>query len=143
MIITLGIMTLISCGETEKNEEEEVVVVEIGNKVQVSKEIIQLGGDTVKIITYHSNFKINFQGKVVVIDGEDVKEGVWTTTYPSGKTWSLNTFIGGLKDGTYKTWHPNGQLNISGNYTLGVASGHWQFMDSTGSVTREFHTTQQ
>jgi len=143
MIITLGIMTLISCGETEKNEEEEVVVVEIGNKVQVSKERIQLGGDTVKIITYHSNFKINFQGKVVVIDGEDVKEGVWTTTYPSGKTWSLNTFIGGLKDGTYKTWHPNGQLNISGNYTLGVASGHWQFMDSTGSVTREFHTTQQ
>jgi len=136
IIITISILTLISCGEVEKNEE----VVEVVDKVQVRKERIQLEGDTVEIITYHYNFKINFHGKVVVVDGEDVKEGVWTTTYPDGKPWSQSAFISGVRDGEYKTWHPNGQLNISGHYHLGAASGHWQFMDSTGVVSREFHT---
>ena len=137
MVITLCIVSLIGCGEAVE-EIDIVEVVEVFTNGTVKEERVQLKGDTVQITTYHPNAEISFEGRVVLVEGEDVKEGVWTASYPDGGPWSRSTFIGGLRDGEYKTWHPNGQLNIRGTYDYGVAVGHWQFMDAKGFVTREF-----
>lgn len=102
-------------------------------------EHIQLKGDTIKVINYDSDGLIKSQGKML---GE-TREGRWYTYYPNGIKWSLNSFEGGIKHGEYKTWHRNGQLNISGHYTMGATTGKWMFYDSTGVVTKEFDVTPQ
>ena len=102
-------------------------------------EHVYLRADTIKVINYNISGRIKTEGKMF---GE-IREGKWTSYYPSGKKWSLNNFKGGEKHGEYKTWHPNEQLNISGFYSMGASTGEWMFYDSTGVLTKQYDVTPQ
>ncbi|HHZ81601.1 MAG TPA: hypothetical protein EYN28_03155 [Flavobacteriales bacterium] len=138
--IMIGVAFSWGCGEADEKRGTVEIVSKWGNG-NVKVERIQMKGDTVKVISYHENFKINTIGRVRVVDGEDVKEGVWEAFYTNGKPWSNNNFKSGINDGEYKTWHPNGAQNILGFYSNGVETGLWQFMDTLGVVVRQFDVT--
>ncbi|PCJ82047.1 MAG: hypothetical protein COA49_03555 [Bacteroidetes bacterium] len=128
------------CGDNR----EENVGVEIMSKWSngnVKLERVQMKGDTVEVISYHENFKINSKGKVRVVNGKDVKEGAWVVYYPDGRLWSKNVFSNGINNGEYRTWHTNGKPHIVGFYSNGSETGLWQFMDTLGVVVRQFDVT--
>jgi antitoxin component YwqK of YwqJK toxin-antitoxin module len=123
--------------------EGGVEVREVWPNGSPKEERINMGGDTVKVTTFHANFKINTTGKVVETQDGEVKHGEWKSFYPNGINWSLGNFQMGVDHGDYRTWHPNGQPNIIGHYTMGATTGKWQFLDSTGVVVKEFDSTPQ
>ena len=138
--ICMVVFALSSCGDTSYTGK----IVEVTSKWSngnVRKERVVLKGDTVEVVSYYDNFKVQTRGRVVNRGGADLKIGCWSTFYPNGMKWSLNCFSNGVTDGKYRTWHPNGTVKISGNYSNGVETGVWQFSDSTGVVVREFDAT--
>jgi antitoxin component YwqK of YwqJK toxin-antitoxin module len=129
---------IFSCGtETEHDTKKEIISTWPNGKAKV--EHVYLRADTIKVINYNISGRIKTEGKMF---GE-IREGKWTSYYPSGKKWSLNNFKGGEKHGEYKTWHPNEQLNISGFYSMGASTGEWMFYDSTGVLTKQYDVTPQ
>jgi len=138
--LCMVVFAIIGCGDSEYKGK----VVEVTSKWSngnVQEERVYLKGDTVEVISYYDNFKIQTRGKVVNRDGSDLKIGCWDTFYPDGMKWSLNYFSNGVNDGKYQTWHPNGVVKILGHYSHGFETGVWQFSDTTGVVVREFDAT--
>lgn len=41
-----------------------------------------------------------------------------------------------ILDGTFKTWHNNGELSVKGQYTRGNRDGKWIHRDSTGTIEK-------
>jgi antitoxin component YwqK of YwqJK toxin-antitoxin module len=144
--VWMVVFATIGCGDTGGTGDtgdtgKSVEVTSKLSNVNVKEERVYLKGDTVEILSYYDNFKIQTRGRVVNIDGSDLKIGCWDTFYPDGMKWSLNCFSNGVTDGKYQTWHPNGAVNILGHYSQGIKTGVWQFSDSTGVVVREFEAT--
>jgi len=130
----------LGCGTEGGGEKDVKGVWPNGNPKEERKE---MGGDTVKVTTFHSNFKIHMSGKVVKTDEGEVKHGEWKSFYPNGVNWSVGNYNMGVDHGEYRTWHPNGNPNIIGHYTMGATTGKWQFLDSTGVVVKQFDSTPQ
>lgn len=54
----------------------------------------------------------------------------------SGTPWSMHTYTNDTLNGPYKTWHPNGNLMMEGQYKMGVKEGSWRFFDEQGNVAK-------
>jgi antitoxin component YwqK of YwqJK toxin-antitoxin module len=67
-----------------------------------------------------------------VIKGETKngkREGKWTSFFPNGKIQSECFYVNGLNHGLTKVYLENGQLLYEGEYTLGIKTGSWTFID--------------
>jgi antitoxin component YwqK of YwqJK toxin-antitoxin module len=66
------------------------------------------------------------------------KHGASRSFYPSGTPWSEHTYERGIQVGDYRTWHPNAQPFIVGQYSpTGKPTGVWQFFSESGKLIRE------
>ena len=57
--------------------------------------------------------------------------------FPDGKIQFLFSRKERILQGEYKIWHPNGQLNYSGNYKNNLKDGVFQTLDESGALIRE------
>ena len=48
--------------------------------------------------------------------------------------WSQVSYNAGLEDGSYRTYHPNGEPAIEGAYLQGERSGTWRFYSPEGTL---------
>lgn len=136
-VILILSVVLISCGETINSEG----VLERWPSGVIKKERTHLSIDTFKVNHYHEDFKLYMTGNAFYLVGKEVKHGTWKSFYPDGRMWSLSNWNLGIEDGEYKTWHTNGNLNISGFYSNGVRTGKWTFYNTDGEVVKEYDST--
>ena len=103
------VFATIGCGDTGY-KGRTVEVTSTWHNGNVKEERVSLKGDTVEVISYYNNFKIQTRGRVVSRDGADLKIECWETFYPDGKKWSMNCFSNGVTDGTYQTCSFSGSV---------------------------------
>ena len=134
------VLLIVGLGSCQENANK-IGVLETWPNGVVKKERVQLAADTFILNHYHEDFKLHMKGRAFLRDGIEVKHGTWEAYYPSGVKWSLNNYVEGVENGEYKTWHPNGQLNISGHYSMGSSTGVWTFYNGEGVIAKTFDAT--
>jgi antitoxin component YwqK of YwqJK toxin-antitoxin module len=93
-----------------------------------------INGDTVSISLFDSSGQLTKYGEWE----NSERHGSSRAFYPNGLPWSEHTYEHGTQVGDYKTWHPNGNLFIKGQYDLlGKPHGTWQFFNETGELIQE------
>ena len=70
------VFATIGCGDTGY-KGRTVEVTSTWHNGNVKEERVSLKGDTVEVISYHNNFKIQTRGRVVSRDGADLKIECW------------------------------------------------------------------
>lgn len=97
-----------------------------------SHEIASLGPMIKKYLGIHTLISILLAAIPLSAQQRSVK----TLTYPDGKQMQEIQVLleqgKEIKDGKYKSWHPNGALAHSGAYSQGKAHGKWVSWHSTG-----------
>ena len=68
-------------------------------------------------------------------DGE--RNGEWK--FSSGDNTEEGKYIIGLRDGTWKSYYPNGKLRFKGNYVQGNAEGSHYYYYENGRTKEERH----
>ena len=91
-------------------------------------------GDTVSISIFDARGQLTKYG-----EWEDSqRHGASRAFYPSGTPWSEHTYERGIQVGDYRTWYPNAQPFIVGQYgPTGKPTGIWQFFSESGELIRE------
>lgn len=69
---------------------------------------------------YHSN-QLAEQGEFK----EGLKEGLWKTWHPNGKIQTIQYWDNGLKSGNYYCYDDKGDMIVKGNYRHDVINGKW------------------
>lgn len=55
----------------------------------------------------------------------------------NGKLLSLSTYTGGLEDGPWMEWYPDGTKRVEGRYSNGSIVGTWKEWHSNGVLARK------
>ncbi|MCC7301617.1 MAG: hypothetical protein IT233_03150 [Bacteroidia bacterium] len=66
-----------------------------------------------------------------------LREGTWMSFYPDGSPWSQNVYLKGKLNGATVTYYENGKVRYKGFYRNDQRSGHWQFFDEQGNKVEE------
>lgn len=63
-----------------------------------------------------------------------LREGEWTTWYPSGAERERGAFVDGLREGVWRVRHDNGTLASEGRYERGERVGRWRAWKPDGTL---------
>lgn len=87
----------------------------------------------IKEIQYHANGTKSMEGPLK----NNLRDGSWKSWYPDGKLWSTGSFKDGLRHGRGIVYHPNGNTFIEGTYMMGQRVGKWAWFDESGNSISE------
>ncbi|MEO1943305.1 MAG: hypothetical protein ABGY11_03315 [Candidatus Thioglobus sp.] len=59
--------------------------------------------------------------------------GEFKTYYPDGAKYGVISLINGKQDGLTTSWHPNGKLKLTRNYSVGVEDGEYKLYYENGN----------
>ncbi len=68
---------------------------------------------------------------------EGLREGLWKCFYEDGQLQQEGNFVADQKHGSWKLYHTNGQLAAEGRYERDAEKGLWRFYDEDGQVIFE------
>jgi antitoxin component YwqK of YwqJK toxin-antitoxin module len=80
---------------------------------------------------FHKNGLPSSQG---VLDANGKRTGAWTDFHENGRKKSTVVYDGGVEDGLYLSYHPNGVMNDSLSLIKGVPIGAYARRDATGTL---------
>ena len=93
-----------------------------------------MDGDTVSISIFDARGQLTKYGEWE----NSQRHGASRAFYPSGTPWSEHTYEHGIQVGDYRTWYPNAQPFIVGQYDpTGKPTGVWRFFSESGELIRE------
>ena len=162
LLVFVLIVTLFgSCMESDSNENLSLTVYED----DFSGQIIEEGSEESKLITidengfvYFKNQLFNGTKRVYYPDSEisnqdktdesrvleyeisykeGIKEGLWKSWYTNGQLNVETNFKDGRHDGLYRSWHYNGQLSQKTNYINGEEDGLHQEWYENGKLNTQ------
>jgi antitoxin component YwqK of YwqJK toxin-antitoxin module len=126
----IGMLLLVSCGKStydkvtktySSGNPETVMVYEEGNEKPIYQKVM------------YDNQSIKIEGAMV--DGK--RDGLWTSYYDDGTTWTKNNYKGGELVGLYEMFNRNGTPKLKGQYKAGKESGTWTVFDENGQFVEE------
>lgn len=121
------------------------------------QEVFKGEGDTLEVVYYHSNGKIQSKGKTrftleegrwqyfdqqeKLIQEMDFVKGVVNGKliyyYSNGKKESESIYYDGQQNGIYTIWYNNGNKEIEGNYKYGAKDSVWTFYYMNGKNKKQ------
>lgn len=81
-----------------------------------------------------------YQDKKVYVGGgmkNNLRDGVWKAYHPNGNIQTDAFYINGKEDGDYTVYYDNEQILYSGHYTNGICDGEWKFYSKQGRLTKK------
>lgn len=72
----------------------------------------------------------NGQVKMTIV--QDGERFIMTEYYKNGVRKGMSEFLGSTRDGEFKSWHQNGEIQLVAEYKNGTPSGIWSTYDETG-----------
>lgn len=80
-----------------------------------------------------------YQDKKVYVGGgmkNNLRDGVWKAYHPNGNIQTDAFYIGGKEEGDYTVYYDNEQILYTGHYTNGNCDGEWKFYSKNGKLTK-------
>jgi antitoxin component YwqK of YwqJK toxin-antitoxin module len=77
-----------------------------------------------------------YNHKINSLSSDGVKHGLWITTDTVSNIY-IAKYQNGLRDGKYKSFHPNGKIRSQGKYGDGKRIGLWKFYFDNGFLYKE------
>ena len=137
----LGLVSMTACNSTgggAKHSTGEIATATVitdkwpDGKPRRTVELVD--GDTVSISIFDAHGQLTKYGEWE----NSQRHGASRAFYPSGTPWSEHTYERGIQVGDYRTWYPNAQPFIVGQYgPTGRPTGIWQFFSESGELIRE------
>ncbi len=132
-LLLAGLVSMIACSSTSDADTATVTTDEWPDGTpRRTAEVMD--GDTISISIFDASGQLTKYG-----EWENSKRhGASRAFYPSGTPWSEHTYERGVQVGDYRTWYPNAQPFIVGQYDpTGKPTGVWQFFSESGELIRE------
>ena len=98
---------------------------------------------------YHYYGKVYAKGNFIESKGEklgisgipiDGRDGVWRFWYENGQLEQQGNYVNDKEDGLWRFWYENGQLKRQGNFVNGNAEGLWRFWYENGQLSQQGNT---
>ncbi len=154
MKYTLLILSLFICLGAIKAQEVETfyLTVSISNHDTITyKRVIQFDSKDrlYHVRDYFPNGQVQMEGTYSSFDKRikeeslwcnyrtNAKEGEFKVWYPNGQIESRTNYLKGLRDGLFEYWYPNGQRESIQNYVNGQEHGKSTWWNSDGSLQNE------
>lgn len=152
IILNLSLIALValsSCGgnkmsETEKKVDQDDllpgrVVTEL-NVDSTPKVVLYYDLDEKGMPTENVNREIHYYpGKKKYIEGgvkNDLRNGEWKSYFENGNVQSEIFYIQGKENGDYKVYRENGNRFIEGHFDMGNCVGEWSFYGENGDLNQ-------
>ena len=94
-------------------------------------EVHRCKGDSTWVYTFYEDFLEKSEGLMV----GGVRDGKWLFFYPNGQLQLEALFIGGVENGMYNSYRENGIPIFRGFYINGQRAGIWEFYDQQGDLS--------
>jgi len=98
----------------------------LGN-ILTSSELVKGEG---KILLKHYNGKPYIENNYKYYN----RNGIRTFTYVDGSKFNTSFYKNGLLDSIYRSWYPNGKLQVEGRYESGGKTGQWKYYWRNGTI---------
>jgi hypothetical protein len=111
------------------------------------KEPAQASDSIVKVKMHHPGSDVRdgdveerFPNGIISIKGYKMhgkREGLWRSWYENGQLNSELSFIHGKREGPYHVWYDNGKKMTEGMYKQDIEVGKWKHWDKNGNFVAE------
>jgi antitoxin component YwqK of YwqJK toxin-antitoxin module len=134
-VLVMGMLGILFFAACERSREWKTIKYYPTGEELINQAFYVDEGDTV--YTYQ---KILYKDGALQMEGsllDGKREGTWKSYFPDGSVWSETTFRAGVTNGPTLTNYSNGRLRYKGQYTDGEASGEWVWYDSLGGLNEQ------